>query len=102
MDTVPTVTGASTVFDSTNGVWTVVVDGTDFSGDTSTTSLSLDGIAQTTTSVSSTQAVFTIINTTSSNLSGVKVLFDEGKPIGTELIANLTIYATLSSISPSI
>jgi hypothetical protein len=54
LDTVPTVTGASTVFDTTNGVWTVVVDGTDFSGDTSTTSLALDGVDQTTTSVSST------------------------------------------------
>jgi hypothetical protein len=54
LDTVPTVNGASTVFDTTNGVWTVVVDGTDFSGDTSTTSLALDGVDQTTTSVSST------------------------------------------------
>lgn len=49
-DSIPEVTGISTVWDETNQYWTVVVVGTDFSGSAATTELSVNGRIQTTVS----------------------------------------------------
>jgi hypothetical protein len=51
---IPTITNVEAVFDTTLMAWTVVVDGTDFTGDTSTTIYAVNGVQQTTISVSET------------------------------------------------
>jgi hypothetical protein len=62
---IPNITAVVASFDTTSLDWIVTVTGTDLSGDTSTTDLRFGGISQTTTSVSTTEAVFTINNITS-------------------------------------
>ena len=97
---IPTITNATSVFDEAANAWTVVVDGTDFTGDASTTSLTVNGIAQTTTSVSATQAVFTIVDISTATLSDAVLLFDVGKPEGHELVREVTITPRLVGITP--
>jgi hypothetical protein len=62
---IPVLESVVASFDTTSLDWIVTVTGTDFSGDTTTTDLRFGGISQTTTSVSTTEAVFTINNITS-------------------------------------
>ena len=86
--TIPTVTGIVSEYSTTTNAWTVKVTGTAFTGTTSTVELVANGASQTTTSVSTTEAVFTISNVTSSSLSNMFVYFDVGLPEGHHSIVN--------------
>jgi len=67
-------------FDTTSLQWIVTVTGTDFTGDTSTTELQFSNVAQTTTSVSTTEAVFTISDISTQTLVANTLYFDIGLP----------------------
>jgi hypothetical protein len=54
-----------TAFDTSTLEWTVTLTGTDFETSTDGVELQLSGVAQKTTSISSTEAVFTITDVTS-------------------------------------
>lgn len=98
----PNVTGVGAVFDTSLQEWTIVVNGTDFTGDTSTVTYTVDGIQQETVSVSSTQAVFKITNVLSRTITGAKLLFEIGKPHSHALVeAPLTITPKLLSVTPN-
>ena len=102
-DTIPTVTSVSAAYDSSENDWVVTVDGTDFTGSTSTTIYAVNGVNQETLSVSSTQAKFKLTNITSQNITGAKLLFDVGKPKSHSLIeASITITPKLTGISPQV
>ena len=52
------------IFDTSTMSWTVKVEGTDFTGTVDDVALEIDNVAQTTTSVSATEAIFTIDDVT--------------------------------------
>jgi hypothetical protein len=80
----------------------VKATGTGFTGDASSVKFSIEGVEQTTDSVSETEAVFIISNVTNSLLSNVKLYFDIGLPDGLDLLnADLTLTAKPELISPS-
>jgi hypothetical protein len=66
---VPEVTAFELQFDESTYQWQLKATGTDFTGDSSTTELQIASVKQTTTSVSSTEAVFTISDVSSQTLS---------------------------------
>jgi len=84
---IPTLTSVVTSFDTTSLQWKVTATGTDITGDASTTELELSNIAQTTTSVSTTEAVFTITNVTTQTLVDSALYFDIGLPENHNLVA---------------
>jgi hypothetical protein len=83
---IPILENVTASFDETALNWIVTVTGTDFSGDTTTTDLRFGGISQTTDSVSTTEAVFTIMNITSQTLVSNQLFFDIGIPENHTLI----------------
>jgi hypothetical protein len=92
----------TTVFDNSTLSWTVKVEGTDFTGTTSDVSLEIDNVAQTTTSVSTTEAIFTITNVSSQALTNNMLYFDVGLPQNHSLVAaQLDITPRLVSITPN-
>jgi hypothetical protein len=56
-------------FDESSNEWQLKVTGTDFTGDTSSVELFIEDRVQTTKSISTTEAVFTIVNVTSQTLN---------------------------------
>tara|TARA_B110000285_G_C15109051_1_gene609892 strand:- start:55 stop:501 length:447 start_codon:yes stop_codon:yes gene_type:complete len=100
---IPNITGVGAVFDSTLKDWTIVVNGTDFTGDTTSVSYTVDGIQQETISVTSTQAIFKIINVSNNVITGAKMLFEIGKPENHALVeAPVTITPKLISVTPNV
>lgn len=101
---IPTVTAIAAEYSNSSNVWTVKVTGTGFTGTPNSVELTVNGVAQTTSAVSSTEAIFAISNVTSSTLSGMAVFFDVGLPEGHHSIvadSTLTLTPRLVSISPA-
>jgi hypothetical protein len=61
----PILESGALFFDDSLNEWQLIVTGTDFTGDTSSVELFIEDRVQTTKSVSTTEAVFTIVNVTS-------------------------------------
>ena len=61
-DNVPQVTSISSSFDSASLQWLIKVEGTGFTGSTSDVSLEIEGVAQSTTAITTTEATFAITN----------------------------------------
>jgi hypothetical protein len=76
----PVVENVTTEFDTTSLEWTVKVTGTDFTGSTSDLEFYYANTLQTTTSVSSTEAVITLSNVTSQTMTGSNLYFAVGLP----------------------
>lgn len=64
-NTLPTITATNLDWDTVSNQWNLRVTGTGFTGDESTTELIIDDVAQTTTSISSTEVIFTIADVAS-------------------------------------
>lgn len=90
-------------FDAATNTLQVIAIGSGFTvGDTSSVSLYIDDVKQTTTSVASAlSAVFTISNITSASSSFVSVFFADGNPTGWTNISGLTFTPNFFLISPS-
>ena len=58
-------------WNSATGTWEIIVTGVQFPTSTSDVTMTIDGESQTTTSVTMSQAVFTITNVTDSALSNI-------------------------------
>ena len=99
---IPTLEAAVLSFDETTNQWDIIVNGTDFTGDTATVELFLEGVKQTTKSVSATEAVFTIVNITSQTINTQVLYFDVGIPADHSNIESaLELTPRLVSVTPS-
>jgi hypothetical protein len=78
--TLPVIENVTTSFDNSTLAWTVNVTGTDFTGATSDVEFYYANTLQTTTSVSSTEAIITITNVTSQTMTGSNLYFEVGLP----------------------
>ena len=95
-----TVTGMSSFFDASLNKEVVTVTGSGFTvGDLSSVSLYIDDVAQTTLTVTASQATFSIDDMTSSTSDNVKVYFSDGLPTGYDTLGSLTVTPTFTSIS---
>lgn len=83
---IPTVTDMTTQWDETNQYWTVVVDGTDFSGTKDTTDLFVNGRKQETVEQTTTQAIFRVTDIIGWSLSNINLYFDVGLPEGYDTV----------------
>ena len=98
----PTVTAAEAVFDDATSAWQVKVTGTGFTGDTSSVELYVSEVLQTTSSVSETEALFTVTDVTDLSLTSTKLYFDIGIPEGhSNIESGVTLTPKLVSLSPS-
>jgi hypothetical protein len=99
----PTVTNMSLAYDDASHNWTVTVTGSSFSGNISSTVLEIGGRAQTTASLTVSEAVFRITNVASGSLAGMKLYFGVGIPEGHASVMNGTHTMTprLVSITPN-
>ena len=98
----PNVTAFNLTFDESSYQWQLKASGNDFTGDTSSTELYIANMKQTTTSVSTTEAVFIINNVTSQTLNAQKLYFDVGIPHGHSIVeASYELTPKLVSISPN-
>jgi len=99
----PSLDTVTTSFDDSTLHWTVTVTGTDFGDSTVGVELVISDVAQTTTSISSTEVVFTISNVSSQSLSSNILYFAVGIPDNHAAISGATITITpqLVSISPN-
>jgi len=80
------------------------VTGSGFTGDASTTILKINGVEQESTSVSSTEAIFTLTDIPQSNITGLaKIYFDIGLPKNHNVLTSavLVLEPKLVSVSPS-
>jgi len=68
-NSIANVTAAEVVFDSTDYEWQLKLNGSDFTGDTSSVELFISNVKQTTKTVSATEAIFTIMNVTGQSLN---------------------------------
>jgi len=75
-----------TQWDEVNLVWNVVVTGTGFTGDATTTELNVNGRVQETTSVNETAAIFKITDIDGFRLVNMNVYFDVGLPEGYDTV----------------
>jgi hypothetical protein len=99
--TLPTVTGFNISFDETNYVWAFTVNGTGFTGDTTTVELYIGGRKQTTSAVSSTQLTIQVTNVTSAALVPT-LYFPEGIPENHTAVAQtFNMTPKYVSISPN-
>ena len=86
-DQIPILTNVTTFFDNSTFSWNIKVEGTDFTGTEGDVSFEINNIAQTTTSVSQTEAIFTIDNVTSQALANNLLFFEVGLPQNHSLVA---------------
>jgi hypothetical protein len=102
-DDLPSLDTVTTSFDDSTLQWTVTVTGTDFEDSTDGVELVISDVAQTTTSISSREVVFTISNVSSQSLSSNILYFAVGIPDNHAAISGATITITpqLVSISPN-
>lgn len=102
--TIPTVMHMYSEWDATNNYWTVVVNGTGFTGTTATTELNVNRRPQTTLSVNSSHAVFKVSDISGWTLYNINLFFDVGFPAGYDTVIkgkNLTLSPRLVSVSPN-
>ena len=76
------------------------MQGTGFTGDQSSVELFVGSIKQETSSISESEAIFTITNVTSPTISSLDLFFDVGIPEGV-LETSLTLTPKLVSVSPN-
>ena len=100
-DTLPTISSVTPTYDTTNNKWTLVVSGTGFTGDASSTTLIVGGITQTTSDFSSTSVTFTLDNLSSESFSDAKIYFDSGVPTSNVDLSTTVITPKLVSVSPN-
>jgi hypothetical protein len=101
-NTLPTITATNLDWNTASNQWNLRVTGTGFTGDETTTELIIDNVAQTTTSISSTEVIFTITDVSSQTLGSRKVFFDVGIPEGHHYTqAAFTLTPKLVSVSPN-
>ena len=100
----PTITAATTNFDVPTNTWELVVSGSSLPSATSNSILTVDGVAQTAKSSTASEAVFTFtdLKLASTNMTGMKLSFAEGKPEGHLILdAGVAITPRLVSITPN-
>ena len=90
----PNVTALESEWDAALNVWTLKVSGTDFTGNASTSMLSVGGIEQSAVAVLPTTAVFNVNNAVSSKLAGVRLYLDIGIPEGNRTILDQGVTLT--------
>ena len=97
------VTSLTPGFDAATNTAIVTLAGSGFTaGDTSSVSLYIDGVKQTTTSVASgTEAKFTISELQASSTAMAEVFFTEGNSNGFNTIQSLTFVPNFISVSPN-
>jgi len=78
----PNITTIDNEWDAASNAWHLKVSGTGFTGDASTSMLSVGGIEQIAVAVLPTTAVYKITNAVSSKLAGIKFYLDIGIPEG--------------------
>lgn len=78
----PTITAIDKEWDASLNEWTIKLSGTEFTGNASTSMLSVGGIEQPAVAVLPTTAVFKVTNAPSSKLTGVRLHLDIGIPEG--------------------
>jgi hypothetical protein len=78
----PNVTAIEEEWDASLNEWTIKLSGTDFTGNASTSMLSVGGIEQPAVAVLPTTAVFKVTNAPSKKLTGVRLHLDIGIPEG--------------------
>jgi hypothetical protein len=78
----PNVTAVAPEWDSASNAWNVKVSGTKFSGNASTSMLSVAGIEQPAVAVLPTTAVFMITNALNAKLANIRLYLDIGIPDG--------------------
>jgi hypothetical protein len=77
---VPAISTMQANFDSTANVYKLMVTGTSFSGDTSTTELYIGGKLQKCDEVTETSATFTVTDISDEKMASAKLYFDLGLP----------------------
>jgi hypothetical protein len=103
IDSPSTVTNVYTEFDTTTNDYKLVIQGTGFTGDASTTQVLVDGVQQTITSISDTEIIIYGLTGITSTKASVQVYFPEGIPNGNNLLsAGVTFAPKLVSVSPSV
>jgi hypothetical protein len=98
---IPTISTMQANFDSTSNVYKLMVTGTAFTGDTSSTELYIGGRLQKCDEVTATSATFTVTDITEETMKSSKLYFDIGIPENHAGIAthNLTLEPKLMSLS---
>jgi hypothetical protein len=96
-----TATGISSSFDTASNSIHVTVSGSGFGTDTSTTSLLIDNIEQTTVSVADGSAVFQVTDMLDSSSSSIKFYTYEGTPNGQSTASSHSFTPALVSVSPN-
>lgn len=77
---IPNVSTMQANFDSTSNVYKLMVTGTSFTGDTSSTELYIGGILQQCDELTATSATFTVTNVLEETMKSSKLYFDIGIP----------------------
>ena len=98
---VSTATGISSSFDTASNSIHVTVTGSGFGTDTSTTSLLIDDIEQTTVSVADGSAVFQVTDMLDSSSSSIKFYTYEGTPNDQSTTSSHSFTPALVSVLPS-
>ena len=101
--TLPTVTFVETLFDDTTMTWQYKVTGTDMTGDETNTELFVGGQKQPCLSVTSTEAIFTITNVSTSTFGpDNKLYFELGVPKDAKNSLNeVSVNPKFVSVSPT-
>jgi len=101
----PTVTKITSEFEASGDKHVIKVKGTQFTGDSSSTELYVGGLKQQTDSVSSTEAIFTIIDLklNSDFKNKLKVYFGAGLPSGQATVSSgVTVGRYFSKVTPNV
>ena len=78
----PNITAIDKEWDASTNVWNLKLSGTEFSGNASTSMLSVGGIEQPVVTVLPSTALFKVTNSPSSKLTGIRLYLDIGIPEG--------------------
>lgn len=99
----PTITSATTVLNTTTNLYNMVLTGTNFGTDMAGVKLFLDNpaVQQTTIQAEATTVKFQIDNSSSYQLLNKAVYFTMGKPAGHNLIDSLTLTPSFISLTPA-
>jgi len=98
----PALSSQTISFDYPNQLYKIKLDGSNFDGTTSTVSLSIDGVAQSIDSVSSTQVVATLTGLTGIQSTDIKFYLENGLPSGSALSGGFYFEPRLVSVSPNV
>jgi hypothetical protein len=86
--TIPNLSTMQANFDSANNVYNLMVTGTGFTGDTSSTELYIGGKLQQCNEVTGTSATFTVTDVSSESMASAKLYFDVGLPENHVAVSN--------------